>query len=59
MPENVVVPHREIIKKISNKKDLTIEDLLEDQDVAAFFHYVYTNDLRLKAIELLEKRLAN
>jgi len=52
------VSHATIVSLPTKPKKIpSLAQLLKDEEVADFFRFVYENNLRLAALELLEKRL--
>ena len=43
----------------SQKKNVSVKQLCQDEDIAAFYKLIVEKDLRKKAIEALEKRIFN
>lgn len=48
-----------VVSLNAKTKKVTVKQLCQDEDVAAFYKLVVEKDLRKKAIEALEKRIFN
>lgn len=60
MLENVhVAEEKKSVASTAKKSKVTVKELCQDEDIAAFFKLVVEKDLRKKAIESLEKRIFN